>query len=92
MNLDIQFDQVSVNYGDVEAVRDVSFQLDGGKIYGLLGRNGAGKTSLLSVLASFREPSSGKVTVGGEPPSKTQKSCGKSPSCMMSITRTSRIK
>lgn len=73
MNLDIQFDQVSVNYGDVEAVRDVSFRLDGGKIYGLLGRNGAGKTSLLSVLASFREPSSGKVTVGGEPPFENAK-------------------
>ena len=68
MNLDVEFDRVSVTYGDVEAVRSVSFKLDGGKIYGLLGRNGAGKTSLLSVLASFRAPTSGTVKVDGANP------------------------
>ncbi|MEC0259153.1 hypothetical protein PAEVO_55890 [Paenibacillus sp. GM2FR] len=68
MNLDVQFDRVSVTYGSVEAVRDISLRLPAGKIYGLLGRNGAGKTSLLSVLASFREASSGSVTIGGEQP------------------------
>ncbi|MBU5349478.1 ATP-binding cassette domain-containing protein [Paenibacillus lautus] len=73
MNLDIQFDRLSVVYGDLEAVRNVSFHLPAGKIYGLLGRNGAGKTSLLSVLASFREPSSGSVTVGGEQPFENAK-------------------
>jgi ABC-2 type transport system ATP-binding protein len=73
MNLDIQFDRLSVVYGDLEAVRNVSLHLPAGKIYGLLGRNGAGKTSLLSVLASFREPSSGSVTVGGEQPFENAK-------------------
>ncbi|MGE7826007.1 ATP-binding cassette domain-containing protein [Paenibacillus sp. NPDC093718] len=73
MNLDIQLDRLSVVYGDLEAVRNVSFHLPAGKIYGLLGRNGAGKTSLLSVLASFREPSSGSVTVGGEQPFENAK-------------------
>ncbi|WP_127589601.1 ATP-binding cassette domain-containing protein [Paenibacillus lautus] len=73
MNLDIQFDRLSVVYGDLEAVHNVSLHLPAGKIYGLLGRNGAGKTSLLSVLASFREPSSGSVTVGGEQPFENAK-------------------
>lgn len=73
MNLDIQFDRLSVVYGELEAVRNVTFHLPAGKIYGLLGRNGAGKTSLLSVLASFREPSSGSVTVGGEQPFENAK-------------------
>lgn len=73
MNLDIQFDRLSVVYGDLEAVRNVSLHLPAGKIYGLLGRNGAGKTSLLSVLASFREPSSGSVMVGGEQPFENAK-------------------
>ncbi|MFG1734955.1 ATP-binding cassette domain-containing protein [Paenibacillus sp. 843] len=68
MNLDVQFDRISVTYDSVEAVRDISLRLPAGKIYGLLGRNGAGKTSLLSVLASFREASSGSVTIGGEQP------------------------
>ncbi|EGG36315.1 ATP-binding cassette domain-containing protein [Paenibacillus sp. HGF5] len=73
MNLDVQLDQVSVTYGSVEAVRDISLRLPAGKIYGLLGRNGAGKTSLLSILASFREPSSGSVTIGGEQPFENAK-------------------
>ncbi|MBT2762841.1 ABC transporter ATP-binding protein [Paenibacillus sp. ISL-20] len=73
MNLDVQFDRLSVVYGDLEAVRNVSLHLPAGKIYGLLGRNGAGKTSLLSVLASFREPSSGSVTIGGEQPFENAK-------------------
>ncbi|SEL68869.1 ABC-2 type transport system ATP-binding protein [Paenibacillus sp. cl141a] len=73
MNLDVQLDRVSVTYGSVEAVRDVSLRLPAGKIYGLLGRNGAGKTSLLSILASFREPSSGSVTIGGEQPFENAK-------------------
>ncbi|MCM3260320.1 ABC transporter ATP-binding protein [Paenibacillus lautus] len=73
MNLDVQLDRVSVTYGSVEAVRDISLRLPAGKIYGLLGRNGAGKTSLLSILASFREPSSGSVTIGGEQPFENAK-------------------
>lgn len=73
MNLDVQLDRVSVTYGGVEAVRDISLRLPAGKIYGLLGRNGAGKTSLLSILASFREPSSGSVTIGGEQPFENAK-------------------
>ncbi len=59
---------MTVRFGDVAAVDDVSFRLEGGKLYGLLGRNGAGKTSLLSVLAAYRRPSSGSAKVGGEDP------------------------
>ena len=44
------------------------FTLEDGKVYGLLGRNGAGKTSLLSILASFREPSDGMLLINGETP------------------------
>ncbi|KOR88088.1 ATP-binding cassette domain-containing protein [Paenibacillus solani] len=73
MNLDVQLDRISVAYGSVEAVREISLHLPAGKIYGLLGRNGAGKTSLLSVLASFREPTSGKVTIGGKQPFENAK-------------------
>lgn len=73
MNLDVQFDRVSLVFGKTEAVRNVSLHLPAGKIYGLLGRNGAGKTSLLSILASFREPTSGTVTIGGEQPFENAK-------------------
>ena len=58
---------VTVRYGQTTAVDDLSFRLEGGKIHGLLGRNGSGKTSLLSVLAAFRRATSGTITVDGQP-------------------------
>ena len=58
---------VTQRYGDVTALDDVSFTLEGGKIHGLLGRNGSGKTSLLSVMAAFRKPTAGEVLLDGEP-------------------------
>ena len=54
MTLDIRVAGLQLRYGAVTALDDLSFTLPGGRIYGLLGRNGSGKTSLLSVLAGFR--------------------------------------
>lgn len=68
MTLDIKVKDLSVIYGSFTAVDKVSFTLEGGKIYGLLGRNGSGKTSLLSVLASYRKQTSGEIAIGGEAP------------------------
>jgi ABC-2 type transport system ATP-binding protein len=56
---------LTVRYGSTVAVDDVSLDLPTGTIYGLLGRNGSGKTSLLSALASYRRPSAGSVRVDG---------------------------
>ena len=61
----IELRGVTVRYGNTVAVDNVDLQLPSGKIYGLLGRNGSGKTSLLSALASYRKPSSGTVLVDG---------------------------
>lgn len=66
MTMTIEVNNLSLKYGNHYALKDISFQLNKNKIYGLLGRNGAGKTSLLSLLASFREPSSGIVKIDGE--------------------------
>jgi ABC-2 type transport system ATP-binding protein len=67
MTLGIEVRDLRLRYGDTEALRGLTFDLAGGKIYGLLGRNGSGKTSLLSVLAGFRKPSGGSVRVEGRP-------------------------
>ena len=61
----IEIRDLSVRYGPTVAVSGVDLDLPTGKIYGLLGRNGSGKTSLLSALASFRRPSTGTVRLDG---------------------------
>lgn len=68
MKFDIDVKNVSVKYGGFEAIKNLSFYLESGKIYGLIGRNGAGKTTMLSLLASFQEPTSGSITIAGEVP------------------------
>lgn len=68
MIFDIEVNNVSLKYKDFAALNNISFKLKGGQIYGLLGRNGAGKTSLLSLLASFRQPTAGNIKIGGETP------------------------
>ncbi len=68
MDFNITAKNVSMKYKEDDVLKNISFHLEHGKIYGLLGRNGAGKTSLLSLLASFREPNSGEITVGEENP------------------------
>ena len=52
-------------YGDFLAVSDVSFSIGQGEIVGLLGHNGAGKTTIMKMLTGYLEPSSGRVVVDG---------------------------
>lgn len=61
----IEAHDLRLNYGDVVALDSSAFTLQPGKIYGLLGRNGSGKSSLLSVLAGFRKQTSGTVRIDG---------------------------
>jgi len=57
-------------YGDVEAVRGISFTVEPGRVFALLGPNGAGKTTTVEVCEGFRERSSGRVEVLGYDPAK----------------------
>jgi ABC-2 type transport system ATP-binding protein len=56
---------LSKNYGDTLAVRDLSFQVAAGEIFGFIGPNGAGKTTTLRVLATLLEPTAGDVYIDG---------------------------
>lgn len=61
----IKVQNLSKNYGPFQALKDVSFSVDGEQIVGFLGPNGAGKTTTMRILTCFMPASSGKVTIAG---------------------------
>ena len=68
------------SYGDTIAISDVNFQITSGEIVGLLGHNGAGKTTIMKMLTGFLEPTSGEIDIDGlsmiDEPLEAQKRIG----------------
>ena len=62
--LDVQ--NLSIQFGGVKAVNDVSFSIDPGMIYAVIGPNGAGKTTLFNLITGVYKPTSGKIRLNGE--------------------------
>ncbi len=61
----IQVDNLTRRYGEFMAVNRVSFEIGQGEIVGLLGHNGAGKTTIMKMLTGYLEPSEGSITIDG---------------------------
>lgn len=61
----IKVKDLSKNYGTVEAVKSISFDLKDGEVIGFLGANGAGKTTTLKMMTGYLVPSEGSITVNG---------------------------
>jgi len=61
----IRLEHVSKNYGGIQALRDVSLHVPAGQTVGLLGRNGAGKTTALNLMTGYFPPTAGRVLIGG---------------------------
>lgn len=59
----IRVENLVKNYGDVQALRSISFDVKDGEIVGFLGANGAGKSTTLKIITSFVSPTSGNVFV-----------------------------
>jgi len=57
---------ISKSFGKIQALDNVNFHLYKGKIHGLLGENGAGKSSLMNVLSGIYQPEKGSITFKGE--------------------------
>ena len=62
----IELEHVTKYYGSIPALRDVSLHVPGGETVGLLGRNGAGKTTALNLMTGYFPPTEGKVRIGGK--------------------------
>ncbi len=61
----IEFRNVCFSYKDKEVIRNLSFELRGGKTYALVGHNGAGKSTIIKLLMRFYDPSSGEIFLNG---------------------------
>ncbi len=60
----IELEHLTRRYGDLIAVDDLSFTIGPGEVVGLLGHNGAGKTTVMKMLTGFLEPTSGSIRIG----------------------------
>ncbi len=61
----VQVENVSKCFGTIEAVRDVSLQVERGSIFGFVGSDGAGKSTLLRMVATMIRPSAGRILIDG---------------------------
>ena len=59
----IRIKQLCRFYGDLKAVDKVSFEIQRGEVVGLLGHNGAGKTTIMKMITGFLEPTSGEISI-----------------------------
>ena len=68
----IEVEGLTRKYGDLVAVDDVSFSIGRGEVVGLLGHNGAGKTTIMRMLTGYIEPTAGSVVIDGMPLAETR--------------------
>lgn len=63
----LKVSNISKSFGSAEVLKDVSFQIRDGEIYGLIGYNGVGKTTLMKIICGIYRPDSGKVWADQKP-------------------------
>jgi len=76
----IKVENLVKRFGNITAVNDISFEIEGGTIFGFLGPNGAGKTTTINILCTLLSPTSGKAFIAGhdcmKEPSEVRKAIG----------------
>lgn len=66
MNITLKAENVSKQFGNHVVLRNVNMEIDSGRIHGLVGRNGSGKTVLMKMMCGLMVPSSGSIWANGE--------------------------
>lgn len=83
----LTFEQVCAGYGRIQVLHELSFQVGRGEIFGIIGPNGSGKTTMLNVLTGLIRPTSGRILLDGQEIS----SCSVDERCRRGLGRTFQI-
>ncbi len=62
----VKFNNISKNFGAIQALKNVSFEIGDSEIHGLLGENGAGKSTLMNILGGVLRPTEGNIEIDGQ--------------------------
>jgi ABC-type multidrug transport system ATPase subunit len=73
MSTVLSLQNISKSYGRIRALREVSFEVPEGSVFGILGPNGSGKTTLLGIVMDVLRPTGGSYTWFGNPPTEKQR-------------------
>jgi ABC-2 type transport system ATP-binding protein len=73
MSTVLSLQNISKSYGRIKALREVSFEVPTGSVFGILGPNGSGKTTLLGIVTDVLRPTGGSYTWFGNPPTEKQR-------------------
>ena len=65
MSTYVEIKDLTKSFGDMKALDGISLTLEEGKIHGIIGRNGSGKTVMLKCICGFMKPDSGSILVNG---------------------------
>ncbi len=66
INSIIEFENISLSYGNRQILENINFKINEGQIFGMLGPNGVGKSTIFNLITGLINPGSGKIKIAGE--------------------------